>query len=229
MKCAEIQKLLNDYVDGELREYEKKEVTVHLLRCPGCRKEEEALRFLSEEALALPKSVEPARDLWPALESRIRRKKLLGMVTGGVPAPSKTPVRPGLVAAAAVLILVLSIAALRHFIREPQAPPAPAAALTPAEILPARQSVTDLASAEAEYLKAVQELTALLNHRKRALSPKTMSVVSQNLKTVDSAIVQIKKALEAEPDNRKFTTLLMATYQKEVDLLQRATKRSASM
>lgn len=67
--------LLNDYADGTLSATDRKRAELHLAECSDCRKELESIRTLKSEAAGLPKSVEPKRDLWTGIESRISSGK----------------------------------------------------------------------------------------------------------------------------------------------------------
>ena len=67
--------LLNDYADGILSAESRKRAEEHLAECGECRKELEGIRSLKNRAATLPKSVQPERDLWSGIESRIAPDK----------------------------------------------------------------------------------------------------------------------------------------------------------
>jgi hypothetical protein len=64
--------MVNEYADGELRPDERDAFEEHLIRCAGCQDELERLLGLQYQLLALPKIIQPGRDLWPQIESSIR-------------------------------------------------------------------------------------------------------------------------------------------------------------
>lgn len=64
---------LNQFADATLPAGERAEAERHLAACAECRAETEALRALVRDAAMLPRSIEPARDLWAGIERRIRR------------------------------------------------------------------------------------------------------------------------------------------------------------
>ncbi len=66
-----IAHLLQDYLDGALTPAERQSVEAHLPTCPACRAEHEALASVMVAVGALPRSVEPPRDLWPEIEARL--------------------------------------------------------------------------------------------------------------------------------------------------------------
>lgn len=62
---------IDDYMDGELAEAERAAVERHLSGCAACRADVEALRSLVADARALPRELEPGRDLWPAIAGQV--------------------------------------------------------------------------------------------------------------------------------------------------------------
>ena len=71
MKCVDCRKLLNDFIDEDLRETDNHNVSQHIYECSECKKEAEALQRLSRDAASLSKSIQPGRDLWPRIEAAI--------------------------------------------------------------------------------------------------------------------------------------------------------------
>ena len=63
--------LLDDFVDGELPETERRKVEQHIGECGACGGEAEFLQRLSRDAASLPKEIQPGRDLWPGIEAEI--------------------------------------------------------------------------------------------------------------------------------------------------------------
>src|SRR5262249_16831191 len=75
MNCTEIRERLDDAVDGELSAEGLIQVNSRLEWCDSCRSEKEALDALLGMAAALPKSIEPRRDLWKGIESGLSRRQ----------------------------------------------------------------------------------------------------------------------------------------------------------
>src|SRR5512133_1661258 len=71
MKCVDVEKLLDDLVDGSLSESRAAEVENHIASCQACRAAERSLKALLAEAAALEPSIEPPRDLWLGIARRI--------------------------------------------------------------------------------------------------------------------------------------------------------------
>lgn len=77
MNCTEARLLLNDSLDGTLPLGQQSSVDLHLKGCPECRQERAALRSVLVRASALPVSIDPARDLWEGIDSRLGPQKIL--------------------------------------------------------------------------------------------------------------------------------------------------------
>ena len=71
MICSEWEARLNEFVDGTLSGQARALVETHLAGCAGCRAGVAELRALLAGAAALPRSIEPVRDLWASIDRRI--------------------------------------------------------------------------------------------------------------------------------------------------------------
>ncbi len=71
MTCREIQHDVDDFVSGHLLPSERSRIERHLLVCSGCRSYVGWSRELASHASALPNIMEPSRDLWPGIASRL--------------------------------------------------------------------------------------------------------------------------------------------------------------
>src|SRR5574341_1502183 len=90
---------LNGLVDASLPLEERRVLEGHLATCAACRADVAALRSLLRDAADLPKSIEPPRDLWAGVASRI-----------AIRPTAHPPIRLWLLAAAAVLVVALGAA-----------------------------------------------------------------------------------------------------------------------
>ena len=87
---------LNQLAEGSLEPAERADAERHVAACATCRAEVEGLRALRRDAAALPRSIQPPRDLWAGIQPRLAVR------------PSGRPtVRLYLLAAAAVLVLAV--------------------------------------------------------------------------------------------------------------------------
>ena len=207
MTCAEAEELLDDYVDGDLPEAQVQALELHIRDCPGCREQERRLRTILAQAGALPRSLAPARDLWPGIEDRIREghRRRLWQIWGGA----------GL-AAAAVLASALS----------PTLRPRPA--VPPAGVpVVASRGGDNLPEVEAEYARASAALLDAL--REQGSSPDTLANVQKNLEIIDGALAEVREALRKDPHNSELTHMLVATHRKKLDVLRRVVKLSTPL
>jgi putative zinc finger protein len=74
------------------------------------------------------------------------------------------------------------------------------------------------------YDAAVAELEQALAEGRGRLDPRTLQVVEQNLKIIDRAIDEARRAVAADPGNLWLRSHLAATMMRKVDLLRSATQ-----
>jgi hypothetical protein len=196
MTCEEVRGRLDDWVEGALGEGEREAFAAHLADCDACRAEARAQEALLAAAADLPREIRPPRELWSGIDARL--------------AGSQRPRRAGLPAwalVAAALALVLVTAAVTSILTRDYEE---AIALKPGR------------ADEARFLAASQELLAGLEAQD--LSPETMEIVRRNLEVIDAAIAELQAALERDPGNGELTRMLLATYQRKIDLLEQAAR-----
>jgi anti-sigma factor RsiW len=220
MTCERLREILDDWVDGSLSEAEHQEAELHLAGCAACRAEERKLRAFLGEAASLRHEAQPGRDLWPTIAGRIEsRARVLRFVRRG-------GLLTGL-AAAAALVLALVLA-------PPRQPSGEVASVEPsgATPQPVAAGVADIEKAEAEYLRATNQLIQTLNARRGTMPPeaqKQMADLEANVAAIDAALRQVKDALEKDPQNTKLNKMLASTHQKKIDLLLRLIRLSAQI
>jgi hypothetical protein len=108
----------------------------------------------------------------------------------------------------------------------PTQDPAPAATLASS---PSRRDrgapATALAAfrpAEREYLRAADDLEALLRARRGRMAPETAATLQKNLRIIDRAIRESRAALLKDPNNRELAQMLSGVYDTKIQTLQRA-------
>lgn len=225
MDHLELRALLDPYLGAELAGAELAALERHLTACAECRAEVAELRALRAAAAALPRELEPPRDLWQGIAARIQQ---------AAPAPGRVievrfvrpPRRPGPPrwlgqAAAAAALVVLTAGATALVLRG--GPQAPLAVTAPAPEPPRPATgLAAFAGTEAEYQGAVRALEAELEARRAELSPHTVAVIEENLRIIDAAIAEARAALAADPGNPDVPLMLSTVYRKKVELLERA-------
>ena len=162
-----------------------------------------------DEALGrLPQGIEPARDLWPAVEARLEPR------TERTDRPPRRWLWP---AAAAVLLVVGSSLITANLLRRDEpavatAPPAQANATYAAAFGPGQ-------TLDPTYYAARQELVRTLSARIERLSPETRQQLEKNLAEMRRASAEINVALELSPGDPLLEELLLNAYQDELAVL----------
>ena len=210
MTCEEVRDRIDDYVDGALDEAAFQEMELHLATCAECRVEERTLRALLAHAAALPAEMAPGRDLWAGIEARLDEAR-----------PRWRP-RPGVLAGwgaglAAAAGVVLALSAL-YGPGRPSAGPSLAPAALGGE--------SPVASVEREYARAAAELMAALEQQSDRLPPETLASVEKDLRSIDAALQEVRRALATDPANPGLNHLLTSTHQRKVEVLQHVLKLS---
>jgi anti-sigma factor RsiW len=199
---------LGDFLDGYLSPGDAEAVRSHLAVCARCREQQTRLESLITSARDLPASTEPPPELW----ARVRRRVVQ-------PQPLGTAALSWGRLAAAALILVASSAGVTAWLieRHPSTTvrrdgPAAGAVAVPV----AARAVA------ANYDAALRELNETLAERRAQLDPATVAKVEASLHVIDLAIGEARRALAADPANRDLLDLLAASYERKLELLQRA-------
>ena len=201
MMCPHMETTLNEYVDGMLAARARATVEAHLAGCAGCRTAVAELRALVAGAAALPKTVEPSRDLWATIEARIVQRATWNV---------QRVWWRGALAAAAVLVIALSLYRLL---------PPFAASYRPAG---------GWAGVEADFDRATNELSLILAAQRGRLRPETVALVERNLGIIDAAIAESRAALARDTANAELQHLWAAAARQKVELLRWATRVAAS-
>ena len=210
MTCDKVREILDELAAGRLTGARREAALAHIAGCVECTADLEAARALAAPLAAVPRSIEPPRDLWPAISAR----------TGARTARGSAPLtrRRSLLAIAAALALVAGSSAVTMLLMRDNGPepvPVTAAPAAPAGIAP---------RFEARYVAETRELADLLERQRELLAPGTVAALERNLAIIDSAIADSRAALAADPSNGELELLLRAGYEQKVALLQRATR-----
>lgn len=200
MTCLELFEQLDRYHAGTLSRTDAEAVEQHLLGCADCAADFRFQRSLKSRTTALPGTISPEHELWPGIEQRIRTPS----VERARPRWERTP----WLIAAAIILMALSSAVTVMLIRNGSPQPA----------LGSR----DYQSTEVGYRQAADELVRTLQAHRKELGEPAFSVIEQNLRIIDQAISETQAALANDPRNQHVAQLLWASYEKKIDLLQRA-------
>ena len=199
---------LDAYVETLLAPAERAELDAHLATCERCRTEVARQRELLGALHALPESIEPGLDLRPAIRASIRARD-----EADARARWMRSLRVPLAVAALLLIAVTAgVTTLLLADREN-------------DTRFAGDSVrnVELASFDArraDYTRTADDLAALLEQHRDALSPETIALVEENLRTIDAALLEAEAALAADPASPAVRELILATQEHKVDVLR---------
>lgn len=167
----------------------------------------------------LPREIEPGRDLWAGIESRLEPRATVGRR------------RPAWLwqAAAAVLLVAGSSLLTATLMNERRADGTMAAS-------PAVETVQAMPIAfgpgkrlDPEYLAARRQLTVVLDERMASLPASTRAKLEASLGELRRAAEQINVALAEQPDDPLLQELLLATYQDELAVLANVNQLTSAL
>ena len=218
---------LSEVLDGDLDAAERAAFEAHLQGCPACARDLERLRAVVERAAALEPRA-PEEDLWPAIAARLaapRRTRVFRPAAWQAWRPPRWSLSLPQLAAAAVLLVAITSAAMWLVLSRPAprtlvggGPGAAPDAATPAVTasVPAGFEVQ-------RYDAAIAELERTLREHRDELDPATVRVIERNLRIIDQATEQARRALAADPASPYLNGHLAAQLRIKVDLLRQAT------
>jgi len=217
MSCHDTVGRLDDYVDGVLPEEQAGAVRAHIASCASCRGGVEELERLLEQTAALPRTLEPERDLWSGIADRIAQHPGADSRSWWRLGWAQTMGAAAAAILAAAVILGLVAGGRREVVNVVENEPADLSAA-------ALNAVVALGSGDAEFERARVDLLAVFEERRQNLSPETAGVIAGSLRALDGSIQGIRGALEANPENPRLVRMLTSAYQREIDLLRRAAR-----
>ncbi len=217
--------ILHELLDGELDPEAEARAHGHLEECASCREAFRELAELRNRARALPREVEPARDLWPGIEARLRMK-----AEGASSSPSsgqrsldrragsakRRPKPAGLAwALAAAAGLAAIVAGTLLFTGAPnRTGNAPSVAGSE----PTAHFASELRDLEEAYRPAIEELRGLVDSRE--LTPETRAVLEENLAVIERAIEESQQAVRTDPQGHLALNNLRRMYDAKVEVLR---------
>jgi hypothetical protein len=217
---------LSEYLDGSLSPSERRGIEEHLAGCPACGTVLEDLRDVVGRARGLREfdaAIGLGSDLWPGIEARIRDLPAAApRPLGSPPRRSWAPPRFSLslpqLAAAAVALVAISAggfwAAGDLFGRGDASGRASRSGRVSA--VPASNASVDAALAE------IQQLENLLQDRRESIDPETLRALEESLRSMEGAVDEARRGLEADPGNPYIQSHLDAMRDRQLRLLRRA-------
>ena len=202
---------LHDAADGSPRPADAARIERHLTHCARCRADVGRIRELLALAAALPRSIEPAADLWPDIRTRIRQRP----ASAATPHPSRPSrwdsfARDRRWLAAAAVLLIVASSAITMLVVDP---PGNDLARGPDSIAPSGEPGGAIVrTVSDEYDRLDRDLAAILAAQRSSMQPETIAKVERNLAIIDAAIAEIRQALAEDPGNEALRQLLKASY-----------------
>jgi hypothetical protein len=206
--------MLDDLLDGSLREPERREVEAHVKACEHCRAALADLTAIRDAAVSLGR-LDPPSGVWERVRDSIRSQS----GETGSREPSRVSEDAGLLsvsprqwALAATLLIALGGLVLVYTLGL-----VPDRA--PSEGSPEWVSA-ELQLAEDHYRNAIRGLETIVEEGEGSLDPEIAAVLRQNLTVIEDAIVESRAAALAEPANQAAGESLLAALRQKVSLLQ---------
>jgi hypothetical protein len=175
-------------------------------------------RFNSvDEALAsLPRSVPPARDLWPGIARELSEQRGDAVIEFKPRRSARFTTHWPLALAASLAVVGLVGALCWSVLHE--RPAAELVARTAPPPATARTLVNFEPMHNADYVTARANLERVFNERLKLLAPATQARIQADLETIRKANDDIRAALAKDPASPLLLKLLQSTGQQEIDL-----------
>lgn len=203
---------------SELAERGEGERHPHVGDCSACLATLGQVRELLAATQALPREFAPPPDVWRDIHARITAETPAFAPRGG----ARWWHNGWLASAAAIVLIVGTMTLTARFTSTGKAAKAKGAIVGNA-------APTVLTMVDRNYAATIQELRTTLDAQRSSLSPATVQTVERSLRVIADAITEARAALAADPANQALADILAAHYEREVDLLKRATQLSSSL
>lgn len=184
-------------------------------------KEIEAIRAA---AAKLP-LVEPSRDLWPGIEARLGAQVV--DINGHAQRRSRGIEVSRRMLASAAAVLMMATAGTTYLVLRDRLPAASGVAVVAPGGQPEQAGLVSPASFTvggefSAYTEQIDGLQGAIAERKTKLDPATIAIIERNLRVIDSAIEESKRALANDPASPLLTALLSDALANKVRLLRQA-------
>ena len=236
MSCDDVADALAEYFEPDAPEALRNSVAQHAESCAECRQLIADLADIQSQAAALP-PLTPSRDLWAGIAERIDTRVI--PLDASRTVHNVRPRRAWIAPAAAAAALVVLTAGVTHYLTRASLTPVAPATLVAAAPVPTAEFVSTategtpvvkaahvtsaepaMQAAEPVYDSEISKLRKLVRERRSQLDPKTVAVLEQSVKVIDSAIAQSRAALSRDPASAFLATQLNRSLEKKVELLR---------
>lgn len=209
---------LGTYVDGELAASRADDVAAHVRSCVTCYKEVEWQRQLRTHLDTLPREIGRPGDGWAEISARLS-------ASAAHATSARFPITRMHLIAASVLVAV-SVGATAAIMRGTRAQ---AAAATAGVEWPEPASPWALvagAPSDMDLTRVQREIDVLVDEERHTLRPETFAAVERNLRIIDAAIRDVRRALAADPGSSALRATLFRTFEQKAALLRQTAQAS---
>lgn len=210
MKCANVKKLISEYIDGDLDAGKTSSLEKHMETCQDCPKLLKDFQQIKQTAKGLSRT-EPSGQTWFRIQARLKEK-----TQGSVPEPRVRflffPARLRYAVSTALLLFIavgVVVIGLRVWNREGTVKGSNGQEFAMAKIQEAEQ----------HYKLAIKALWEAVQAQKENFDPKLAETFRINLELIDATLADCKRAIQSDPGDVESQYYLLAVYKKKAELL----------
>jgi len=220
----DVEKLIDEYVDGTLDDLRARAVRGHLRGCSICTARVEETTRLLEAAAELP-AMDPSAALWTKIAAGLdedeARLASRGRVWWWWQGLGRRFAFVG--GALAVAGMAVWLVALRG--RVPLGPSLQAMKIPASPQALYEDAVHEVARAQADYQSAVGDLRGIAVGERGHWKPEVQKAFDENLAAIDAAVARQADLARRNPGDVAVADALADSYRKEIDFLQEAVVR----
>ena len=210
MKCANVKKLISEYIDGDLDAGKASFLEKHMETCQDCPKLLKDFQQIKQTAKGLSRT-EPSSQTWFRIQAHLKEK-----TQGSVPEPRVRflffPARLRYAVSTALLLFIavgVVVIGLRVWNREG----------TVKGINGQEFAMAKIQEAEQHYKLAIKALWEAVQAQKENFDPKLAETFRINLELIDATLADCKRAIQSDPGDVESQYYLLAVYKKKAELL----------
>jgi tetratricopeptide (TPR) repeat protein len=210
MKCANVKKIISEYIDGDLDAGKASFLEKHMETCHQCPKLLKDFQQIKQTAKGLSRT-EPSGQTWFRIQARLKEK-----TQGSVPEPRVRflffPARLRYAVSTALLLFIavgVVVIGLRVWNREGTVKGSNGQEFAMAKIQEAEQ----------HYKLAIKALWEAVQAQKENFDPKLAETFRINLELIDATLADCKRAIQSDPGDVESQYYLLAVYKKKTELL----------
>ena len=210
MKCANVKKLISEYIDGDLDAGKASFLEKHMETCQDCPKLLKDFQQIKQTAKGLSRT-EPSSQTWFRIQAHLKEK-----TQGSVPEPRVRflffPARLRYAVSTALLLFIavgVVVIGLRVWNREGTVKGSNGQEFAMAKIQEAEQ----------HYKLAIKALWEAVQAQKENFDPKLAETFRINLELIDATLADCKRAIQSDPGDVESQYYLLAVYKKKAELL----------